>query len=275
MPSPRTAPDYAAFLAQQTPRQQPLVARHAIAGETVWLKRAGRRHGMAGYRALGLLAAFTGLPVLRPVPNRGGRAAIATELARIRALAAQGIRVPEVLADSSDAFLMRDLGAPGQPACSLGDAIDAATQPSEALALWQRGLDPLDAVHARGQCLSQAFARNLVLCPDGAIACIDFEDDPAAALPLALCQLRDALCYVHSTALALQQAGAQAQARALWRQWLAAPGRAGDFHTALQATLSRLGWLRRLPADRRWGRDAQRLRAAHDLLQPAAGAPSG
>lgn len=106
----------------------------------------------------------------------------------------------------------------------------------------------------------------MVRCPDGAIACIDFEDDPLSALPLALCQLRDALAYAHSTALALLQAGAQQQARALWNAWLAQPLRGAEFQAALQSTLLRLAWLRRLPQDRRWGRDAQRMRAAHDLL---------
>ena len=105
-----------------------------------------------------------------------------------------------------------------------------------------------------------------ICCPDGAIACIDFEDDPLSALPLALCQLRDALAYVHSTALTLLQAGAQQDARAIWHDWLAQPMRGPEFQAALRATLQRLAWLRHLPQDRRWGRDVQRLRAAHDLL---------
>ena len=137
---------------------------------------------------------------------------------------------------------------------------------SESEPLWRLGLQTLDAVHGHQQCLSQAFARNMVRCPDGAIACIDFEDDPLSALPLALCQLRDALAYAHSTALALRQAGAQQEARALWNDWLTQPLRGADFQAALQGTLTRLTWLRHLPQDRRWGRDAQRLRAAHDLL---------
>ena len=262
--------DYTRFLQQQWPRQQPLVAAYTLGGERVWLKRAGPRHGMWRYRLLGAAARLLGLPVLQPVPNRGGREAIRTELVRLRSLAAQGLRVPEVLAACDDAFLMRDLGAPGQATPSLGDEIEAAAPagPAAALALWRLGLQTLDAVHGRGQCLSQAFARNMVRCPDGQIACIDFEDDPSSAMPLHLCQLRDALAYVHSTALALLQAGAQHDARAAWDDWLARPQRGADFHAALGLTLSRLAWLCHLPQDRRWGRDAQRMRAAYDLLAP-------
>ncbi|HRM94611.1 MAG TPA: hypothetical protein PLO08_13485, partial [Alicycliphilus sp.] len=106
---------------EQWPQQQPLVARYMLAGEQVWLKRAGPRHGMWRYRLLGAAAGVLRLPVLRPVPNLGGRPAIATELRRLRTLGALGLRVPQVLAACDDAFLMRDLGTPGRPTPSLGD----------------------------------------------------------------------------------------------------------------------------------------------------------
>lgn len=259
----------ATFLAQQLPRQSALIAPHELAGRRVWLKRAGPRHGMSGYRALGLAARLLRLPVLTPVPNRGGRAAIATEVRRLRELAAHGIAVPQVLAAQDEGFLMADLGAPGRPAPSLATELDAAL-PAGApavLAPWTQGLDALAQVHARGQCLSQAFARNLVLGADGHIACIDFEDDPAAALPLAACQLRDLLCYVHSTALHLAQAQALEDARAAWRQRLQGPQYGAEFHALLARSTARLAWLRHLPADRRWGRDAQRLRAGWEFFR--------
>ena len=273
-PSPDCAPPlsgagHAAFLCQQLPRQQAAIERYALPdGSAVWLKRAGPRHGMAGYRALGLLSRGLQLPALAPVPNRGGPAAIATEVRRLHALAAQGVRVPQVLAEQPDGFLMADLGWPGQAARSLACELDAHLPQGAAavLALWQQGLDTLAQVHARGLCLSQAFARNLVRCPDGQLACIDFEDDPAQVLALPLCQLRDALCYVHSTALHLVQAQALADAQQAWRQWLAQPHYGAPFQAALQQMLPRLAWLRHLPADRRWGRDAQRLRAGWEFF---------
>ncbi|HQQ69189.1 MAG TPA: hypothetical protein PLL92_02605 [Alicycliphilus sp.] len=258
--------DYTRFLHAQWPRQQRLTERYTLADERVWLKRAGPPHGLWRYHLLWVVARVMRLPVLGPVRNLGGRAAIATELSRLRTLGALGLRVPQVLAACDDAFLMSDLGAPGQATPSLGDEIDSAMGAGAVLALWRQGLQTLDAVHERQQCLSQAFARNMVRCPDGAIACIDFEDDPSSTLPLAMCQLRDALMYVHSTALALLQAGAQQEAHGIWRAWLAQPVRSADFHAALQSTQKRLGWLRHLPQDRHWGRDTQRLRAAHDLL---------
>ena len=47
---------YSRFLQEQWPQQQPLVARYMLAGEQVWLKRAGPRHGMWRYRLLGAAA---------------------------------------------------------------------------------------------------------------------------------------------------------------------------------------------------------------------------
>ena len=262
-------PDYAAFLRDQYALQTPNVASYRLGSEQVWLKKAGPRHSMARYRVLGLLAWLTRLQVLRPVPNLGGSAAIATEARRLHSLAALGLRVPEVLAHQPEGLLLRHLGRPGEATPSFDGEMQAASAagPQAVLARCQEGLAALQTVHARGACLSQAFARNLVRCPDGVLGFIDFEDDPLASLPLALCQARDALCYVHSTALYLREAGALPEARAIWAHWLAEqPAALGAL---LATTAQRLAWLRHLPQDRRWGRDLQRARAAYDLLNPS------
>ena len=262
-------PDYAAFLRDQYALQTPNVASYRLGSEQVWLKKAGPRHSMARYRVLGLLAWLTRLQVLRPVPNLGGSTAIATEARRLHSLAALGLRVPEVLAQQPEGLLLRHLGRPGEATPSFDGEMQAASAagPQAVLARWQEGLAALQAVHARGACLSQAFARNLVRCPDGVLGFIDFEDDPLASLPLALCQARDALCYVHSTALYLREAGALPEARAIWAHWLAEQPTA--LGALLATTAQRLAWLRHLPQDRRWGRDLQRARAAYDLLNPS------
>ena len=257
----------ASFLARQCPQQAALLASYPLGTAQVWLKKAGRRNSIWAYRALALIAWLARMPALQPVPNLGGQAAIATEVQRLQTLAAAGLRVPQVLAVQPDAFLMGHLGVAGQHTPSLADELESAVraaQTEHALALWQEGLGFLASVHAHGQCLSQAFARNIVRCADGALGAVDFEDDPSAVLPLALCQLRDYLAYIHSTALYLQEAGLVPQAQQAWRTTLA------SLSLTLQAdiahTATRMAWLRHLPTDRRWGRDAQRLRAAYALV---------
>ena len=260
------APDYAEFLRQHLAPQPHSVASYAWQGEQLWLKKAGPRHGMWRYHLLGALARLARLPVLRPVPNLGGSAAIATEAQRLRDLATRGLRVPAVLALQPEGLLLRHLGTPGQPTPSLAQEIEtaAALGTAPVLALWTQGLQALQHVHATGTALSQAFARNLVRCPDGVVGYIDFEDDPTRALPLAHCQARDALCYVHSTALYLQASGATDGARTVLADWLVqcSPG----LQKTLTDSTARLAWVRHLPASRRLGRDLQRARAAYDVL---------
>lgn len=258
--------DYPAFLRAQAATQTRSIASYLHAGEQLWLKKAGPCHSSRRYRLMGALAALLRLPLLTPVPNPGGAQAIATEARRLRELAALGVHVPELLAVQADALLLRHLGRPGRPTPSLAnemrDAVPAGA--GAVLALWQQGLAAIGQVHAGGSCLSQAFARNLVRCADGQVGFIDFEDDPAAVLPLALCQARDALCFAHSSALALHEADALASARPLWSAWLAQG--TPPMRQAVAESAVRLGWLRHLPASRRLGRDLQRARAAHDLL---------
>lgn len=264
---PAPAVDYAAYLARQLAVQQFNVASYRLGDEQVWVKKANTPHGMARYRVLGALALASGLPVLQPVPNLGGNTAIATEVRRLRDLAARGLRVPTVLAAQDNGFLMRHLGRPAEQTPSLGNEIEAAVPagPEAVLRLWALGLRAIELVHNQGTCLSQAFARNLVRCPDGVVGYIDFEDDPMAVLALPLCHGRDALCYAHSTAIYLRQCGALDDARPLWAQWLQARGPA--LQAVMQQSTHRMRWMRHLPQSRRLGRDLQRVRAAYDLLR--------
>ena len=89
---------YDGFLREQLATQPHHVMSHRLGDEQVWVKRAGEPRGTGRYRAMAVLSSLLRLPALRPVPNPGGPAAIATEVRRIRELAARGVRVPEILA---------------------------------------------------------------------------------------------------------------------------------------------------------------------------------
>lgn len=261
--------DFDAFLEEHLHTQSKNIQRYEVDGQWFWIKRTGPLIPAWRYRILRVLRALLNEPVLGPVVNHGGREAIATEVRRLKDLAARGIRVPALLASQDDGFIMSHLGVAGHDVPSLGNKIRAMVPEGAArvMPLWRQGLTMIDQVHRSGTALSQAFARNMVVCPDGELACVDFEDDPLAVLPLAVCQVRDALCYAHSTAIYLSHAGALPEARAAWRQWLAQPERSPEFHTVLANTLARMRWLRFLPANRKLGRDTERLRAMWDLMQ--------
>lgn len=259
--------DYSAFLQAHVLSQPRSVMRYEQNGESLWVKRAGALNPSWRYRLLGALAKAFKMPVLSPVPNPGGKVAVATEVQRLQDFAARGLRAPQVLAASEDGFVMRHLGAPGEPTPSLGNEMEAAIArgPNVVLALWKQGLQSISKVHKAGTTLSQAFARNLVRCPDGVIGYIDFEDDPSAHLPLAVCQARDALCFAHSTAWILERADALAEARKHWRAWTQTlPPAARE---VLQTSIARMAWAGRLPMDRKLGRDGQRIRMAFELVR--------
>lgn len=254
------------FLHTHLRLQQQPVMRYILGGRTVWLKKAGKPHSAWRYRVLSLLARTLRVPALMPVPNPGGGVAIATEVRRLQALASKGLLAPALLAVRDDGFLMADLGNHHTPATSLADALDYASthHVSSVMGLWIGGLQALGKVHEAGDCLSQAFARNLVQCPDATIGFIDFEDDPAAHLPLALCQARDILCYLHSTALYLEVSGTLDGAIGYLAAWV--PTCDPQVQQVLHTTAYRLRWVRRLPASRSLGRDTLRVRAAYALL---------
>lgn len=240
--------------------------RYPLAHETLWVKRANQGNPALNYWLLNTLASLFGTPVLRPVPNPGGSATIQTEVRRLRSFQALGLRAPEVLASCDQAFVMRHLGRPGEDSRSLSNTIeDAIPQGAEAtLAPWLRGLQALQTVHAKGEVLSQAVARNMVVCADGEIGFVDFEDDPAAHLPRAVCMARDALNYAQSTALFLEQAGALPAAQTHWAAFVRQLP--DDAQQVLQRTVKKLGWVRFLPRSKSLGLDTLRVLAAYDLL---------
>ncbi|KAF1061416.1 hypothetical protein [Variovorax sp.] len=265
IPSPPAPGDYAAFLRTTLPRQANNVASHRFGDERVWLKKAGPRHGKWGYRVMAAVARMARLDIIKPVPNPGGEAAIATEARRLRELAAAGLRVPRVLAEQADGLLISDLGASGRGTVVLQERLDQAATagPAALLAVWREGLAAIATVHAHGQHLSQAFDRNLVQCPDGVIGYIDFEDDPSEVMTLAECQARDWLSYLHSTAMMLEAAAPDAAGQH-WHAALADVN--ADVRERIANAARRMKWAQKLPASRRWGRDTQRVRAVARLL---------
>ena len=213
------------------------------------------------YRLLNGFAGIAGLPLLKAAPAHGGTRAQAIEVDRLRQLAAAGVRVPQVLHVDADFFVQS----------WLGDArLDHLLQRDDALVWWQRGLRTLLDVHARGQYLSQAFARNFIAVGD-VLAMIDFEDDPLEAMTLEQALARDWLAYLHATALAFRQrpAAVHAECAALLRAELAREH--VPVRRLVADTARRLCWVRRLPAGdgRGWRRHVAILHLAVGLMLAA------
>ena len=207
------------------------------------------------HRALNALAWLAGVPYLKAVPVHGGAQSQAIEVERLRILRAVGIPVPEVHHVADDYFVMAYLG-------SKDLAVTLREQGSRALDLWCAAMEQLLQVHARGQYLSQCFARNIIVSQSVA-GFIDFEDDPLEVMTLHKAQGRDWLVYLQSTLWNLAAAPCVLDAAlksVLERE--SVPVRAVLRHAA-----RRMAWLRWLPTNRKvWGKDFVSLQAVAAAL---------
>jgi hypothetical protein len=171
----------------------PRIEATTFDGAPAWRKRYGAEEHEFRLVALRMVARRFGLTPLLAPPTLAGEAARRTEQGMIERLAALGVRVPRVLAAGPVELLLSHLGENLSGLCKRETDVAART------ALLRRGFDALRDLHARGACVSQAFARNLTVSDDG-IGFIDLEQDPLTVMPLVSAQARDLLFFVHSTA---------------------------------------------------------------------------
>ena len=208
-----------------------------------------------GYPVLDALASLLRQPMLRAVPAPGGRAAQQIEVARLRALAAAGVPVPEVLHATPQWLALSWVGE-----LTLDQLL--RRHPDIGQRYWESGLEAILALHRLGQTASQCFARNM-LWHEGKISFIDFEDDPTQTMPLSSAQARDWVLYLHSTAYIVKM-DPQRMADIMLRHL-----RKDDDEVRRQviSAAKTFGWLRILPDQRKpWGRDVVAVQAAARVM---------
>ncbi len=222
----------------------------------VIVKGQRKPRGRLRFALLSLLACLTRNPLLKAVPAPGGAVAQATEIRRLRALGDAGVRVPQVIHVGKNYFVMtriegNQLGA--QFSASSLDGVEAVG----------RGLKAIGQLHAQGQYLSQAFARNILDWEDQ-LWFVDFEDDPLEVMDLHDAQARDLLAFILSVFWS-----AKPQTDQLMAVWCKAIERMSPAVIArVRQASSGLLWLRYLPSQRRpWGRDVVTVQAMASFLK--------
>jgi hypothetical protein len=164
-------------------------------GQPAWLKLSVPQPPAWRYQLQAGMARVLQLSAFQPVRPQGGAAGIRNEARRISALAAAGLRVPQLLAHDDHWLLISDLGDITLESLIRHAAADAR------LDYWRRGAAYIRQAHRAGQYLSQPFARNLVCSAELDVGAIDFEDDPIGVMPLAQVQIRDWMSYFFSTTI--------------------------------------------------------------------------
>ena len=191
---------YLNFLDQASKTQKKSVQKYELHGEQVWLKKASKRHSTWIYLPLGWVSKLLGLHMLAPVPNYGSNKAISCEIQRLQELQELGIRVPTLLAQRQDCFLIQDAAQNKGQSVQLGSALKKQPNTESRLTLYAKAVQAIHDIHSRNAYLSEAFARNMLIDDQQNLTFIDFETDPAHVLSLEECQSRDWLCFIFSTA---------------------------------------------------------------------------
>jgi tRNA A-37 threonylcarbamoyl transferase component Bud32 len=236
------------------------VQRLDLRGRTVWIKRQGGKTMPPLVAVQGVFARLFRIPVLRPSPQLSAEAMQAREIGRIRAFADAGFPVPSIVYASSTAMVMSDVG----PMIDRRMKALRHSDPQAHDALLVQVADALGRVHAAGLNHGRPHVRDFFL-EDGAVGFMDFEEDPASVMPLAMAQARDVLLYflvVCSMAI-----DPETTCPAALEVWLAhAPDAARTELVGLTALVGRILPLARLIGRLHMGSDLQRFIMATEFL---------
>ena len=236
------------------------VQRLELRDRTVWIKRQGGKKMPPLVAVQGFFAALFRVPFLRPSPQLSPEAMQAREISRIGAFADAGFPVPKIVYASATAMVMSDVG----PTIDLRMRALKRSDPAGHDALLVQVADALGRVHAAGLSHGRPHVRDFFL-EDGAVGFMDFEEDPASVMPLAMAQARDVLLYfLVVTALALNPG---TTCPAALEAWLArAPDTARVELVKLTALIGRILPLARLIGRLHMGSDLRRFIMATEFL---------
>lgn len=229
----------------------------------LWIKRQGLKVLPPLVSIQGGLAALLRIPFLRPSPQLAPEAMQAREIARMRAFAEAGFPVPRILYASKIAMVMSDVGPTLQQILKEM----RSDHPERHDALLVKAARQLGRVHAAGLSHGRPHVRDFFL-RDGEVGFMDFEEDPAAAMPLGMAQARDVLLYfLIVTSIAAEP---QTTCPAALEAWSAgAPEAARHQLRSLTRVIGRILPLARLIGRVHMGSDLRRFIMATEFLTKA------
>lgn len=140
---------------------------HRIRGKKIFVKKRRPQKTPFGVFALAMLHRLTGNPILVP-PGRTPVSNVEMEAGRLRELKEKGVRVPRVLHQEADYFVMSDAGV------SLNLLLK--DKPSDPHGYVERAVRELRGLHEKGVAHGGAQIKNFTLLDDE-IHLIDFETE--------------------------------------------------------------------------------------------------
>lgn len=252
---------YNVFLMTAAQLQSESVAAHYYLDQKVWIKKASARHSTWIYLPLQWFSKLLGLQMLAPVPNVGGNDAIACEINRLETLYKLGINVPEVLAHQPNAVLIKDVATDHTSVQQFEQALAQQKTSEQRLQLFAKAVHAIQDIHTKGNYLSEAFARNILIDDQQKFSFIDFETDPGKVLSIQDCQTRDWLCLIFSTAKRFEE-HELISVKEILSQSL---GIQSQTYRDIARTGQKLAWLLKLKLEK-LGSDGKRLKKCIVLL---------
>jgi tRNA A-37 threonylcarbamoyl transferase component Bud32 len=196
---------------------------------------------------------FFGLGYLAPSLNYGGKDSFQYEIDTLRRFKDLGISVPRLMFRGDNYIVLEALD---------GENVDILMGDGRnRLSVWVAAASEIMSLHQHKLCLSQGFARNIMLV-DGRVFFIDFEENPLENMDLAKAQARDWIYFLLSSTW---QFDSMDQVLLHWRSLIAVESPSVRNH--LTQIAQRMNWLRFLPKKRKpWGRDIMQLQAIGRFL---------
>lgn len=159
-------------------------------GKRYWIKIALREQANNWHRFQNLFAGLLRCPMLRATVSDAMDDGLNAEARRLRKIATRGVRVPSVIAQRPGWILLDDIGD------SLFEQINGHNDPQT---LILKAADALSTLHHAGGWHGTGQLRDMILCPDGEIGFIDFEENVGEAMDASAAQARDILRFLISS----------------------------------------------------------------------------
>lgn len=246
------------------------IASATVDGQRVWIKRydaVNRGFAKWAHAAAPIPALH---PFLRSSPWLTPSEQAQRELRKAAAFSKAGFSTPTI-------FYVRDavlVSGHCEPLAA-HRLVMLADDPAAHDALLLQCMEALGCAHAAGLCHGRPHPRDMFLDVEGEVGFLDFEEEPEAAMPLAVAQARDAWLLMQQIAGAALTPGGDRAAFDAWRRIAPAAAvselrKAAELFapvTSLLTAVGKTGWL---------GGDGRRIRDVGILLRDAFNSkPSG
>lgn len=164
------------------------VSSTVLDGRTVWIKRYDVERTPA-YKCLHeKLSRLMPAAFLRASPCVDGKGAIEREMRKLAAFEAAGLPTAQIFFGNDKVLVLSDVSPIAQ---GLLNKLAARGDFEAHDRLLVNAAQALRKVHERGLCHGRPHPRDMFIREDGEWGFVDFEEEPEAAMPLAVAQARD------------------------------------------------------------------------------------